>query len=119
MHGAYWVAVSCWPKALNETDGALGRSDALARPCSVWAHEWHDPLPESLNVAPGSGMKLQSSPLPRNVSFRTPNVSKLRISLLAANVPGPSWLRPPVPTTNSRIPFGSGTPPGDWGAKRS
>ena len=33
--------------------------------------------------------------------------------------PSGSWAPPPVPATNSRMPAGSATPVGSWGAKRS
>ena len=55
-----------------------------------------------------------------SVSSSTPKVVLLRTWLPDRIDPNLPWLSPPVPTTNSRMPFAlSGAPDGFWGANRS
>ena len=72
-------------------------------------------------VLPATGMNCQAYVPAPSVSRSTPFVPVIRTSLFASGVPngyGPE--PPPVPTTNSRIPFtGSAPPVGVWSAKRS
>ena len=73
-----------------------------------------------MNVPPASGVNAQTYPVGCNVSLSTPNVVLFRAWLFGAIVENASRAAPPVPTTNSRIPFAvSSAPLGVCGAKRS